>query len=223
MNITLIAYNRYYLITRPPSDYTRTFRPTNLVFMVLATWILPALILLPALLQYWGRFAYVPIMSTCNLVLDHQSQSFKLFLLIVRAIIPSCLVVYCYVYINYLTRRSHQRMQSMTRLSMTLQHHLHKKELHLTRVMCSLFIVFALSYFPCAVTGIMDWNHALSKTFHMYCQMSVYIGSTLNPVIYGLLNSRFRQACQKILRGDVGCRFTHSEQHKYCEVNTIQQ
>jgi hypothetical protein len=63
------------------------------------------------MLQVWGRFGYVTMMVTCNLLLDHNSQAFKLFLLIVRAVIPCGLIIYYYCAIYRTTRASHRRVR----------------------------------------------------------------------------------------------------------------
>lgn len=67
------------------------------------------------------------------------------------------------------------------------------QEMHLTKMMATIFLIFALSYFPCTVSTIIDWNTMLSKRFHMFCLITVYMGSAVNPLIYGLMNSQFRR------------------------------
>ena len=90
--------------------------------------------------------------------------------------------------------RSKQAQQSLT-----MEKRIHKKEMRLTKMMVTIFVVFILSYFPCTITGIIDWNTILSKQFHMFCTISVYIGSALNPVIYGVMNTQFRNAYLRLL------------------------
>jgi hypothetical protein len=46
---------------------------------------------------------------------------------------------------------------------------------------------------------MVDWNTILSKEFHMFCQISVYLGSAINPLVYGLMNSQFRQGYAQLL------------------------
>ena len=77
--------------------------------------------------------------------------------------------------------------------------------MHLTKMMATIFIVFALSYFPCTISSIVDWNTVLSKRFHMFCLITVYMGSAVNPLIYGMMNSQFRLAYYTILL----CRYCY--------------
>ncbi|KAK7476311.1 hypothetical protein BaRGS_00032429 [Batillaria attramentaria] len=201
ITITLIAWNRYKLVVSP-QGYKQLFSPIRIAVMLLAAWVLPMICLFPALLEVWGRFGYVSMMVTCNLLLDHDSQSFKLFLLIVRAAIPCGLIIYYYVRIYRTTIASHRRVKQGRLLASPtnrLDQQIQRKEMHLTKMMATIFIVFALSYFPCTISSIVDWNTVLSKRFHMFCLITVYVGSAVNPLIYGLMNSQFRHAYYTIL------------------------
>lgn len=200
MTITLIAWNRYKLIVDLTS-YRRLFVARRIAAMLAVAWVLPVTCLTPALLEVWGHFGYVAMMVTCNLLLDHDSQSFKLFLLIVRAAIPCMLILYFYLSIYRTTKASHRRVRQGRLLSHDrhLDQHIQRKEMHLTKMMATIFLVFALSYFPCTISSIVDWNTVLSKRFHMFCLITVYVGSAVNPLIYGLMNSQFRRAYYSIL------------------------
>lgn len=152
------------------------------------------------LLQAWGQFGYIPMLSSCNLGLDNSSQTFKIFLLIVRAAIPCGLIIYYYTAIYVTTRASHQRLRHMASTSNTLfRHNNHRREMRLTRMMIAIFVVFVLSYFPCTISSVIDWSKMLSKTFHMFCQTSVFLGSAINPLLYGFMNDQFRKAYYQIL------------------------
>ncbi|KAL8563495.1 hypothetical protein ACOMHN_066162 [Nucella lapillus] len=201
ITITMIAWNRYKLVV-DPKNYQRLFNQCHLAVMLVLTWVIPVGCLMPALLEVWGRFGYVTMMVTCNLLLDHDSQSFKLFLLIIRAVIPTFLILFYYISIYRTTKASHRRVLSRRLLTPTLSsmdQMIQRKEMHLTKMMATIFIVFALSYFPCTISSIVDWNTVLSKRFHMFCLITVYVGSAINPLIYGLMNSQFRGAYYSIL------------------------
>ena len=76
ITITLIAWNRYKLVVNP-QGYHETFSTFNMGIMLAVAWALPMVCLIPALMEVWGRFGYVTMLVTCNLLLDHDSQSFK--------------------------------------------------------------------------------------------------------------------------------------------------
>ena len=189
----MIAWNRYQLVANS-KDYASTFSRPHMVALVAVSWLLPVLVLTPALVEVWGRFGYVAMLATCNLLLSHDSQSFKLFLLVVRALIPCALILYCYIFIYRVTRASHRKMHKALSNPAHYDALQQRHEMHLTRMMIVIFVVFAVSYFPCTITGVIDWGTILSREFHMFCAISVYIGSALNPVIYGLMNHQFREA-----------------------------
>ncbi|XP_052090650.1 G-protein coupled receptor moody-like [Mytilus californianus] len=198
ITLTLIAFNRYKLVL-DIGAYKQLYTRRNIILMLMVAWLVPAVCLIPALVGIWGQFGYVPMMVTCNLLLDHRSQLFKIFLMVVRAVLPCFLIVYYYARIYHTTRKSHQRIGKIGRNPSSLDVHNHAKEMHMTRMMLIIFLVFSLSYFPCTVTGMIDWNIVLSKQYHMFCQISIYLGSAANPLVYGLMNSQFRQAYRELV------------------------
>lgn len=97
-------------------------------------------------------------------------------------------------------------MQDPSQYDVMAQRH----EMHLTRMMAVIFLVFALSYFPCTITSMIDWNTILSKNFHIFCQITVYIGSGVNPIIYGLMNTQFRDSYFRLIRCQLASKLKHS-------------
>ncbi|CAL1536590.1 unnamed protein product [Lymnaea stagnalis] len=216
MTITLIAWNRYKLVV-DVSRYKQLFRKWNIVIMVAATWVVPVLFLQPAVFGAWGHFGYIPMLSSCNLGLDNSSQTFKIFLLIVRAAIPCGLIIFYYSAIYITTRASHQRLHISTTSNYMMRQNNHRREMRLTRMMIAIFVVFVLSYFPCTISSVIDWSRILSKTFHMFCQTSVFLGSAINPLLYGFMNEQFRCAYYQILTCRVmvrGCKGKKKHMHQ---------
>lgn len=154
------------------------------------------------------------MLSSCNLALDSPSQSFKIFLLIVRAAIPCGLIIYFYNAIYSTTRASHEKLHCISYATNLMRQHNHKKEMRLTQMMIGIFIVFVFSYFPCTISSVIDWSQMLSKTFHMFCQTSVFLGSAINPLLYGFMNEQFRMAYYQILT----CRIMFHKCHQKSKV-----
>ncbi|KAJ8301235.1 hypothetical protein KUTeg_020222 [Tegillarca granosa] len=202
LTITMIAYNRYKLVL-DPSTYRNLYIRRNIVIMLVLAWIIPLICLCPAIFQVWGNFGYVQELVTCNLTFDENSRLFRIFLLATRALMPCIVIIYLYSMIFRATHRSHQRLQCVNKKTFfsyeVRKHKNFKKEMRLTKMMMAIFIVFIISYFPCTISSIIDWNNTLSQNFHMYCVISVYIGSAVNPVVYGLMNKQFRKEYKKIL------------------------
>ena len=186
------------MVTNPTQCRT-IFSRRNVGVMILLSWMVPCLILLPSLLEWWGRFGYVAMLVTCNLMLGKNSQSFKLVLLSARALVPCVLVGYCYIIIFRLTQHTHLKMNQALSNRVSYARHARASERRLSLTIAVILLVFGLSYFPCAVTSIIDWSTVLSKNYHMFCEITVYIASAINPLIYGLLNSQFREAFQYLL------------------------
>ena len=181
--------------------------------------------------QIWGHFDFIPMLSSCNLDLDRSSQTFKIFLLIVRAAIPCGLIIYFYSSIYLTTRASRLRLEQRGNnlnnknnngksndddsnsslhssssgnsasepLRSVSDHPNQQREMRLTKMMIAIFLVFVVSYFPCTISSAIDMSHTLSKTFHMFCQTSIFLGSAINPLLYGFMNSQFRTAYYNII------------------------
>ncbi|KAK3610620.1 hypothetical protein CHS0354_009079 [Potamilus streckersoni] len=198
ITITLIAFNRYKLV-RDTQSYKRIFQMRNLLLMITVAWTVPLFLMIPPLLEVWGRFGYAHMLVTCNLLLDRESQLFKLFLLVFRTGLPVVFISYFYSMIYITMRTSHRRMEKISCAMGSLEASNHRKEMHLTRIMITIFLVFIVSYFPCTIAEMIDWNRILTKRFHMFCTITVYIACALNPLIYGLMNSQFRRAYRQTL------------------------
>ncbi|KAK3789647.1 hypothetical protein RRG08_057165 [Elysia crispata] len=250
ITITAIAWNRYKLVV-DSKMYHVIFRRKRMGLMLAGTWLIPAAFLQPAVFGIWGHFGFIPMLSSCNLDLDKSSQTFKIFLLIVRAAIPCGLIIYFYTSIYITTRASRLRLQhrkmksnshsenennscsnsnndnnngdnedtaktdssvdilntnssgdSTTEVSQAVPGPPNKnlkREMRLTRMMIAIFLVFVLSYFPCTISSAIDMSHTLSKTFHMFCQTSIFLGSAINPLLYGFMNGQFRTAYYNII------------------------
>ncbi|RUS69814.1 hypothetical protein EGW08_022427, partial [Elysia chlorotica] len=271
ITITAIAWNRYKLVV-DSKMYHVIFRRRKMAVMLAATWLIPVAFLQPAVFGVWGHFGFIPVLSSCNLDLDNSSQTFKIFLLIVRAAIPCGLIIYFYSSIYITTRASRLRLQNRRRNSSSNNNNNNSgrssgnyqdccgnnevtqsiseansnnpssiggsggsttaaltncltaeqsnnnnnninsnnnsnknnrnnyhREMRLTRMMIAIFLVFVVSYFPCTISSAIDMSHTLSKTFHMFCQTTIFLGSAVNPLLYGFMNSQFRTAYYNII------------------------
>ncbi|GFN93467.1 G-protein coupled receptor moody [Plakobranchus ocellatus] len=98
-------------------------------------------------------------------------------------------------------------------LRSSAEQHSNQREMRLTRMMIGIFLVFVISYFPCTVSSAIDMSNLLSKTFHMFCQTSIFLGSAINPLLYGFMNGQFRKAYYNII--------TCTMLHRYCYSRTF--
>ena len=200
MTITLIAYNRYRLVG-DYHEYRKHFNPKRVGFMLAVAWILPMLCLLPPLLEVWGKFGYVEQLSTCNL--HEDDQYFKDFLLILRTLMPSLLIIYYYMCICRTSKASHSRIKkpalSIPSKRDSVNSQRVRNERHMTKMMLTIICVFILSYFPCTLTALIDLHYTLAKPYHLFCRLCIYFSSAVNPVIYGLMNTQFNQAYKNLM------------------------
>ena len=74
-----------------------------------------------------------------------------------------------------------------------------REDLRYTKLMVSIFAVFLLTYTPFMVNNLIDPS-AEHITVRFFTYVCVWLGSCLNPVLYGLLNRNFRQAFLNIYK-----------------------
>lgn len=92
------------LVVRPNS-YDRLYNRRNIGLTILATWVLPFLVLLPTLMGLWGRFGLDPKGLNCSIVAV-GGRSSKAFLFVTAFLVPCMAIVCCYASIFWTARKS---------------------------------------------------------------------------------------------------------------------
>ena len=58
----------------------------------------------------------------------------------------------------------------------------------------AVFLAFALTYLPFTITNLADRRAVLDRTVYMLTSLAFWAGCSVNPIIYGILNTQFRRA-----------------------------
>ncbi|XP_072179645.1 melatonin receptor type 1A-like [Diadema setosum] len=109
ISLTLIAFNRYFLITHKPTSYIKIYTPLNIGFMVAWTWIYPVLMIVIGTQSGLGDLGYSRRYKVCTQDTSHEKADYLTLLGGASVLIPAVvLILACYSKI-YLHVRSHNR------------------------------------------------------------------------------------------------------------------
>ncbi|KAG8000065.1 Neuropeptide Y receptor type 1 [Nibea albiflora] len=182
------AYPQAYLNASPPQPVTYTYKNSS---------VLPN--------PYRTLFSYMPASPHLEACLEHwPSQQHRLayttWLLLFQYCGPLLLVLLCYVRV-FVRLRHRKDMLDRARTPET-QRMSHSRRINLMLV--SLITAFALCWLPLTIFNVVsDWNQEALPICHhnllfSLCHLLAMSSTCINPIIYGFLNSNFRQEVREV-------------------------
>ncbi|XP_070560045.1 alpha-1B adrenergic receptor-like [Ptychodera flava] len=226
MSLGAISINRYVLIVRP-QKYPTIYSKRNTVLIIIGVWLLSVLLSCPPLVG-WAEYAFLPGQSFCFCNWK-SSVSYTYFMVGVCFGGPCSLMIFSYVSILLEVKRSRQRVEvdgetvrdhrdhltvpsvagSLGRMkNHERQKRKREEELKLTKSFVVVIVIFIISWLPFCVT--MFWSvHSgtpVPRPVDMATLLLGYFNSCCNPIVYGVMNKRFRQGYMKLL----GCKTSES-------------
>ncbi|CAJ1067529.1 neuropeptide Y receptor type 4 [Xyrichtys novacula] len=156
--------------------------------------------------SYRTLFSYVAASPHMEACLEHwPSQQHRLayttWLLLFQYCGPLLLVLLCYVRV-FVRLRHRKEMLDRARTPEN-QRMTHSRRINIMLV--SLITAFALCWLPLTVFNVVsDWNQEALPVCHhnllfSLCHLLAMSSTCINPVIYGFLNSNFRQEVREVL------------------------
>ncbi|XP_060895628.1 neuropeptide Y receptor type 1-like [Labrus mixtus] len=164
-------------------------------------------------------FSYVAASPHMEACLEHwPSQQHRLayttWLLLFQYCGPLLLVLLCYV--RVFVRLRHRKDMLDRARTPENQHMTHSRRI--TIMLVALVTAFALCWLPLTIFNVVsDWNQEALPVCHhnllfSLCHLLAMSSTCINPIIYGFLNSNFKQEVSEIL---LHCRCRHLEEE--CE------
>ena len=101
--------SRYVLIAHY-SSYDRIYRKKNIIAMIAFVWIFSFSMLVPPLLEVWGRMGLEPHTFSCTILKNGDGRSPKKFLFIFGILIPCAVIIFCYTCIFFKVRQSRRNV-----------------------------------------------------------------------------------------------------------------
>ena len=209
LHVSTIAFYRYVIIVHPAA--ARKFQsPRAVVVLIVLIYLVPLLVvLLPSLARMRspptvGRDVIfnTHIMFCVYVKYSGREDGFSgsLVGIIKKVAFLFCSAIflfYCYIRIYHVVRVSgrsinHQGAFSPTRL---------RREMTLLKTVIVVFLAFVISYLPVTVLYAIDKSAALPDLLYVVAVLLLWCSSSVNWMIYGLMNRQFLQAYRAVLCG----------------------
>ncbi|XP_002742189.1 melatonin receptor type 1B-like [Saccoglossus kowalevskii] len=206
-NIMAISINRYIYICKH-TFYKIVYTKQNTIIMVIGIWIVCALLDLPNFLG-WGGHGYDHKTMVCTYERT-ASYSYTISLLTVAVYIPVVVVTVCYFNLFLFVRRQKLRIASTYSQSKT-ERKINSRDIQLLKTLFFIFVVFFVCWAPYAAVVMGDRRDEFPPYIHATVIILAHANSSLNSIMYGVMNKRFRQNYIQFVCVVLNCRTDHRE------------
>ncbi|XP_020911585.1 5-hydroxytryptamine receptor 4-like [Exaiptasia diaphana] len=191
--MSLIALNRYFCVVRP-SQYRKWFQRRYCIAMLACVWLNSFVMALLPLVGQFGIFIFRGDRSICWItILDVVTNiTYTVPILCLIFILPFGIMIVCYAKI-FRSMRCHVR-HLLTFHQTSGPRNVSVREIKITKQLFVLVAGFGICWIPAMVIDTIDQFFVLSRSVFMTYIYLIYISSSINPVIYGVMNQSFRIA-----------------------------
>lgn len=200
LTMMLVAVNRYFLIVRPRA-YNQTFTPAKTKLMIMFVWLLSLTEPLPYLLS-GHRYEYHPGKVFCFQVLQ---VNFYTLLGYCYVIVPLVILTACYFMVFRVLRQHQLRLKKLRSSSVfegTNPRQVTIEDINVTRTLFLTVCGFLICWIPISIVdfiGFAEGTWALPRQVYLMYTFLGQLSTTLNPVIYGVMNKTFRDEYRKMI------------------------
>ncbi|XP_070572064.1 melatonin receptor type 1B-B-like [Ptychodera flava] len=146
----------------------------------------------------WGGHVYDHKTMVCTYERT-ASYSYTLFFLTLSVFLPLSVVCFCYLKVYLLVRTQRHRIASLQVQFGADEYHVKRKDIQLLKTFFAIFIVFFICWGPYAVIVLVDFEDVLPQWLHIIIITMAHGNSSLNSVLYGVMNKQFREGYYKVL------------------------
>ncbi|XP_045481360.1 protein trapped in endoderm-1-like [Harmonia axyridis] len=199
LNMVAITLSRYILIAYS-KYYEQLYSKAGIWLQIVAAWGIALLIMLPPLLEIWGRLGLNPSTFSCT-ILEKDGSSPKKVLFLIGFVLPCVVIIISYSCIYWKVRRSrlnmlkHQPTNKKDRQSQKRE----KDDNRLTKLMLIIFVCFLCCFLPLMMMNVFDDDVAY-PSLHVVASILAWASSVINPFIYAASNRQYRTAYSKLFR-----------------------
>ncbi|XP_074531673.1 melanopsin-A [Halichoeres trimaculatus] len=211
ITLTVIAIDRYFVITRPLTSIGKLSRKRALLIL-LAAW---AYSLGWSLPPFFGWSAYVPegLLTSCTwdyMTFTPSVRAYTMLLCIFVFFLPLFIIVYCYVFIFRAIRSTNQAVgkmngsihgQGSTRDSVKNFHRL-QNEWKMAKIALIVILLYVISWSPyssVALTAFAGYSDMLTPYMNSVPAVIAKASAIHNPIIYAITHPKYRLALAKYI------------------------
>ncbi|KAJ8024370.1 rhodopsin [Holothuria leucospilota] len=189
VNLALIGFNRFYLITRPRVSYDKLYSKRNITAMVVFSWLyITLLVIIPPTFGF-GALGYSRRYRLCTVDNSHKFAFYfemfrSMFLQILFLIIV--LVLYLLIYL-FLKRKS--------AFNKNVSDEMQKRQAKVTKNLFFIVCAYIACVLPFGVTCVVPRSYVAIP----WASMFTLVNSCVNPFIYGVNHPQFKEVFKCIL------------------------
>ncbi|XP_066997330.1 protein trapped in endoderm-1 isoform X2 [Anabrus simplex] len=199
-----ITLNRYMLISCH-TLYNKLYTPCYICLMLLFAWGFSFSMMVPPLVEAWGRLGLDPPTFSCT-ILKKDGSSPKKLLFVLGFFLPCVVIIISYSCIYWKVRKSRQKLQAHSPVipkqvsitPSTAQFLPRREDIRLTRLMLIIFCCFLLCFLPLMLVNVID-DEISFPTIHVLASVLAWASSVVNPFIYAGSNRQYRAAYRNLL------------------------
>lgn len=198
LTMTLVAINRYFLIVQPQL-YQRVFTPKKTKIMILSVWLISCMEPLPYLLSS-HRYQYHAGKVFCFQVLHVDFYTLLGYLYVT---IPIFVLTSCYFKVFKMLREHQARIRSLRKTNKhSSTRRVSIEDINVTRTLFLTVCGFLICWIPISIVDFIGFGQkkwALSRQVYLMYTFLGQLSTTLNPIIYGVMNKTFRDEYKRML------------------------
>ncbi|XP_014788310.1 QRFP-like peptide receptor [Octopus bimaculoides] len=202
-----------YLSLQYAHSTQRTTSPQQAIVIIITIWVLAALIMGPLLFIREIDVLVLPTLEPMTFCIENWPQNtdreaYAIFLFFVVYIIPSTTLFLCYIRVfKYVCKQEMQRENSDCSTKRLISRR------KAARMLIILVLIFMVCWLPYNIVSLISdiWGSAWNQLDLL--RYALWLGhshSAINPVMYWLLNKRFRQQVRRMFRKTKNCGSSHT-------------
>ena len=201
--MTLIAVSRYFCVVKR-EKYIVVFNKLKILAYITAVFCLALVGSVPPLFFAKRGYIFKPAQAVCMYAFE-TNIAYTIVIQCVFIGMPISLIAFCYIKVFYTVSRTNQ-VFSLENSAQQLRANV--QEAKVTKTLAAVMVGFMFCWIP---VGVMDFIDAmrggttLPRQVYLTNGFLVYLSSTINPFIYGVMNRHFRREYKAILRKICRC------------------
>ncbi|KAH3853493.1 melatonin receptor type 1A-A-like [Dreissena polymorpha] len=185
----LIAIHRLIVVVFN-NFYKKISKKGYTIFVLVFCRVVPLLFLCQPSL---GHMAYYePKLIRC--IVKKNYGPFTLLVSIFLMMIPSLILIVCYIAIFIKVHQSSQAFRA----------HRHKewlkREIQITKMFGIVFLLIMVGYIPYGIVRAIDKTLSYDSDFYVFITVFFAVANCFNPVVYGVMDRQIRSACLEVFR-----------------------
>ncbi|XP_067047691.1 melatonin receptor type 1B-like [Acropora muricata] len=198
LTMGIIAVSRYFCVVRP-HKYLVIFNTRKTFFYIAALWSAAFIGSVPPFFFQTGGFEFQPGKAMCLYTFETHI-AYTAFIECFYVATPLILITTCYTIVFYTVSRSNRNFAQEYN---SRQLRPNVEEAKVTKTLATVMAGFACCWLPIGIIDYIDairGHHTLPRQVYLAYSCLAYLSSTINPLIYGVMNRHFRREYKSMIR-----------------------